>query len=507
MPPASGNPAALCASPRRQFNPESQRCAFPPAPCPPISESPVPEAMRVSGLTGLLPAAVLLCVIWGEYGGGTPAAVLAGIFALGTVAAFSIGARASRLAFVVIGLMLVIWAVLGHDDWPAGIGAAIRGGCLIVALFTALSAIRSAAVTSVEIVETGRFLARQPPGLRYLALTIGGHLFGLILLYGSIALLGSLATESAAREPDPVIRRIRTRRMLIAIQRGFAATLCWSPLGFSMVLSTSLVAGARWNDVVLPCLISAALLLAGGWALDMFFKPRVASPPRPATETGRWLVHLRPLLLLLGVVVSGIVALHLLTGVEVVGAVMSLVPAVAILWIFVQRAGSGSGALAYTGGRVLDFVTRELPGYRGEILLLFMAAFIGSLGSFLLVPLMAQAGLDLSAVPPLVILVALIWVIPLTGQIGMNPILSVSLMIPLLPTPEAMGISPTVLVAAITGGWALSGVTSPFTASVLLAGALGQVPPRQAGLLWNGPYAAVMGVVLSLWVLVLAHIL
>ena len=237
-----------------------------------LPKMPLPDATRMSGLAGILPAVVMLCVIWGEYGGGSPAAILAGIFALATVAAFSIGARASRLAFVVIGLALVVWAALSHEDWRAGVTAAIRSGCLIVALFTALSAIRSAAVTSAEIVETGRFLARQPPGLRYLALTIGGHLFGLILLYGSIALLGSLATESSAREPDPEIRRIRTRRMLIAIQRGFAATLCWSPLGFSMVLSTSLVAGARWNDVVLPCLVSAGLLLLGGWALDSAFK-------------------------------------------------------------------------------------------------------------------------------------------------------------------------------------------------------------------------------------------
>jgi hypothetical protein len=70
-----------------------------------------------------------------------------------------------------------------------------------------------------------------------------------------------------------------------------------------------------------------------------------------------------------------------------------------------------------------------------------------------------------------------------------------------------MGVSPTTVVTAITGGWALSGVTSPFTASVLLAGSLGKVPPRQAGLIWNGPYAAAMGVVLSLWVVLLAWLL
>lgn len=465
---------------------------------------------RLTQLAGILPALVLICVVWMEFTGSATASMLAGIFAVAAAAIFCIDARPSRLAFVAIGLALTLWAMLSHDDWPAGMAAAIRSGSLIVALFTALSAVRSAAITSQEILETGRFLARQPPGLRYLTLTVGGHLFGLILLYGSIALLGSLASESAAREPDPEIRRHRTRRMLVAIQRGFAATLCWSPLGFSMALSTTLVAGASWSRVVLPCLVSAAILILGGWALDTIFKPRLGRsptpPPRPP-ETGRWLVHLRPLLQLLGVVVTGVALLHWLTGIRIVGGVMFVVPTVAMLWIFNQRRAAGAGALADTGARIAGLVTRELPGYRGEILLLFMAAFIGSLGSFLLVPLMARWGLDFSVLPPLAILIALIWIIPLTGQLGMNPILSVSLLIPLLPTPQAMGIDPAVMIAAITGGWALSGVTSPFTASVLLAGTLAKVPPREAGLIWNGAYAAIMGAALSLWVLALAWLL
>ena len=139
---------------------------------------PVSARPRLTHLAGLLPAAVMLCVIWGEYGGDPLASVLAGIFALAAMAVFSIGARPSRLAFVAIGLGLTVWAMLSHDDWQAGLAAAIRSGCLIVALFTALSAIRSAAITSQEILETGRFLARQPPGLRYLALTFGGIFSG-----------------------------------------------------------------------------------------------------------------------------------------------------------------------------------------------------------------------------------------------------------------------------------------------------------------------------------------
>src|SRR5690606_25671409 len=111
--------------------------------------------------------------------------------------------------------------------------------------------------------------------------------------------------------------------------------------------------------------------------------------------------------------------------------------------------------------------------------------------------------LDLGAVPPLAIAIAMVWLVPLTGQLGMNPILSVSLIVPMLPSPAEMGVHPAVLVAAITGGWAISGTTSPFTASVLLVGSYGEVPPRQAGLRWNGAYAIVVGLMISAWVLVL----
>lgn len=463
---------------------------------------------QTTGLTGFLPVGVMLAMIGLEYTQSDVLAMVAGALALATIAAFVPQAKASRLAFVAIGLILVGWAALSRPDWMQATMTAAQRGAMVIALFTALSAIRNAATSSAEILECGRFLARQPPGLRYVALTIGGHLFALILLYGSISLLGSLVTESAAKEPDAALRRHRVRRMMVAIQRGFASTLCWSPLGFSMAITIAIVPGASWPDVAVPCIISAILMMAVGWALDMIFKPRLAAPSPPrAPETARWAVQLRPLLLLLGVVMSGVLALHLVTGVEVIGAVMSLVPLVAMLWIGVQPRPHRIGRMAWLGSRIMLFITRDMPAFRGEIVLLFMAGFIGSLGSVLLVPVVQAQGLDLGALSPLVIVIAMVWLVPLTGQLGMNPILAVSLLVPLLPSPDDMGISPVALVAAITGGWALSGATSPFTASVLISARLGGVTPRQAGIGWNGLYTLVMGSILSLWVLVLALVL
>lgn len=459
----------------------------------------------MAGLIGLPLVGVIFAMSVLEYGGPAPFAWMAGTLSVAAIAMSVPKLRRTHFIFLAIGFALIFFAAATRDGWATGVGRALLSGSLIVGVFTALTALRSAAVGSPEIIECGRFLARQRPGLRYAALTMGGHLFGLILLYGAISLLGSLAVESTSKETDPELRYHRTRRMLVAIQRGFISTLTWSPMAFSMVISIALVPGASWGSAVLPCLVSAAILLVGGWALDTIFKPKLSHPPPPrAVETGSWWRNLRPLLLLLGAVVGGTAFLHLVTGVEVIGAVMSLIPVIALIWVWMQARDQGFSPREYVGSRVSQFVFSEVPGYRGEITLLFMAAFIGSLGSFLLVPLVKSSGIDLSTVPALAVLIPLIWLIVLAGQIGMNPILAVSLIIPLLPTPEALGVSPVVVVTAITAGWALAGATSPFTASVLLLGALGKVSPRKAGLVWNGPYVLVIGAVLSLWVVLLS---
>ena len=135
-----------------------------------------------------------------------------------------------------------------------------------------------------------------------------------------------------------------------------------------------------------------------------------------------------------------------------------------------------------------------------------MAGFIGTLGGRLGAQTIPGMGLDLAAAPTAAVLLGLFWLIPIAGQMGMNPILAVSLIAPLLPSPAALGIDPSVMVVAMTGGWALSGATSPFTASTLLIGSLGQVTATHVGLRWNGLYTLASGGLLSLWILILAEV-
>lgn len=62
---------------------------------------------QTTSLAGFLPVSVMLAMIGLEYTQSDVFAMLAGVLALATIAAFVPQARASRLAFVAIGLMLV----------------------------------------------------------------------------------------------------------------------------------------------------------------------------------------------------------------------------------------------------------------------------------------------------------------------------------------------------------------------------------------------------------------
>jgi len=406
----------------------------------------------------------------------------------------------SRRIFVLVGLGLFVAALVTRSDWLEIIEAGLETAAFIAAFFTASACLRNASATSPSIAESGRYLAHQPPGRRYAALTAGGHLFGIILLYGAIGLLGGLAEASARREGSEEVRRIRTRRMLLAIQRGFVSTLCWSPLTFSMAISTTLVPGATWADAFGFGLMGGALLALTGWALDTIFKPRLSGPRPPVQRVGS-LRSLIPMLVLLVILLATVGGLSVATGLRAVAIVLVVVPLLAAAWIAMQHLSDAP--LRRVVQRAVGY-SEDLFNYRSEMVLLVMAGFIGTLGSRLLLPLMAGSNLDLLAVPAWVVLVAIVWIIPLTGLIGMNPILSVSLMAPLLPHAEAMGVTPAAIIVAITSGWALGGASSPYTATTLLVGNIAKVSAWRVGVSWNGVYTLLSGLLLSGWVVVVS---
>ncbi len=459
------------------------------------------SADKISGLLLFVITVLVICKEWGLAGWAEP---LKPVLVFSLVAVLTVQVRLSRKVFVVVALGLSIALAVANPDWLEIVNRGLGAAAFIGAFFASLSTLRTVAQTSPAIQHAGAFLAEQKPGRRYAALTLGGQAFALLLNYGSIQLLGTLAMANANAEPNAEIRAHRIRRMLLAIQRAFVSTLPWSPLSFAMAISISVIPNTSWTQALVPGLVTSCILAGIGWGLDTVFKPRltVASVRRAPSET--WAAML-PLLTLLAVLVIGVVSLHELTDVRIVGLVAVLVPTIALVWMLIQH--WSDAPLTNTCVRIRNYVLEELPGYRGELVLLMMAGYIGTVGSQLLAPIMLNAGLDLSVVPPWMILVSFVWIIPLAGQIGMNPILAVTLIAPLIPEAASLGVQPTALVVALTAGWALSGASSPFTATTLLIGSFAGISALRVGLIWNGVYSLICGLALSLWVLVYAFVI
>ncbi|OWU80309.1 membrane protein [Loktanella sp. 22II-4b] len=431
--------------------------------------------------------------------------IAAPVLVILVTAVLGLQVRKGRQGFIVVALGLSALAVATLPDWGIIIERGLNTAAFIAAFFTALATLRNAADSSPAIRRCGRFLSQQPPGRRYAALTVGGQLFALVLNYGSIVLLGSLALANAGQETNPEIRYHRTRRMLLAIQRGFISSLAWSPLSFAVAITSALIPQATWLRALLPCLVTGAIVAGTGWLMDTVFKPRL-SGPRPIQKGPEdSAATLLPLLFLLLILGGSVGLLHFLFEVRVVGAVIVVVPLIALVWVGLQAARGQR--LRSMGSRARGYLGRDLPGYRGELVLLMMAGFIGTVGAQLLVPRVEAMGLDLGALPPWLILISLVWIIPLAGQLGMNPILAVSLIAPLLPSAEAMGVTPVAVFVAITAGWSLSGASSPFTATTLLIGSFAGISATRVGIQWNGIYTLTCAVALSAWVWVYAFVL
>ncbi|MCA0922558.1 hypothetical protein [Pseudooceanicola nanhaiensis] len=470
----------------------------------PASEAELPPA-PLSVIIGLLLVGNILVNFLQGLGVGGVTPLLADVFFIAVLVLFAPRVRGSRHVFLAVLILLTGYCLLVLPDPMRVLGPALAQGSFIMAFFCALASLEHVAKRSAAISRAAAFIANQPPGRRYLALGFGTQVFALMLSYGALSLLGTMARRSAEREPVPEVRALRIRRMLQGAQCGFSASLCWSPLAFATVLTSALVPGANINSVVLHGLGSALIIVVAGWLLDRRLKGSlpagtvIAPPDRTAARDVR---ALWPLLWLLASVAIPAVLLDVIWGIQPARAVLGLVPLIAGCWVMIEaRRGARLSDLAL---RSRSFGFGDLPGYKGEIVLLSTAGFIGSAAGALLAGAIAAAGVDLGAVPARLLLVLPILLVPLAGQAGLNPILFVSLFAQLLPSPAEMGVTPISLVLALTSGWALTAPTSPFTASVMIISRLGGVTPKEVAFKWNGPFVACAALALAIWVQLLA---
>jgi len=376
----------------------------------------------------------------------------------------------------------------------------LRMACFYASLFCATGLLRGAAEGSALIARSGRQLLAAPAGTRYAALTFGANLFGLVLSFGTLQLLGSALRQGDARTAVTASQR----RGLLAVLRGFAFASTWSPLSVVLALSLAAADDAQAPRVLPIAFATAMALLALGCLVDWREGRQTAAPPGLPGEG--WQVQLR-LLALVGGIVGLSLAVQALLAIRLLEAVILAVPPFAAAWMVAQEGGRGAGALRHAGRRLARQVVEAFPSFRMEVMILASASFAGTLVAEAL-PANTIAGalralaLPGEAVPALVMALML-----LAGQLAINPVLTVTVLAAALPPPLAMGASPTAVAVAYMAGWGLCVGASPFTLTTLIIGRIAGESGRTVGLGWNGRFTALAFLLASLWLAALTPLL
>ena len=453
-----------------------------------------PARLRVSCLL-LVTLATLIHLV-----GGSVAWQAAGIVAL-LLYLMTLKGQLTRMAkglLCVAGVLTLL--ALWRSPTPGQLLFEASGRFAFFATFVvALSMLRLPAYRSRLVRRCGQSMLLQPPSRRYPILSLGSALFGIILNIGVLNLFAAMIEKSntlSAAQGRGWVREARQRRMMLALLRGFSLAPLISPMGIGVAVVLSSLPQITWPQLAPYILGAAALIFMAGWAVDYF-----TGPPPPANKT-YVTPSLRPLaqfsVLLIGIVAL-VFSIAWLLELRLPIAALLGAPTGALLWLAWQRRRLGYGGLP----AAITAVHRQLPWLlspsANEIVVLGAAGYLGHVCVGLvdtqqLAPLLAV----LDPLGTLNAVLAMLMVVGL-AQIGVNPIVTVTLLVGLLPTLGIEGLTPELIGASLMVGWALALMSSPMTASMLILSRFTGVPATRIGYRWNGRFLVAAIPLLALW--------
>jgi hypothetical protein len=453
-----------------------------------------PETVREQALAGTL-ALLSFAIILARTMGGDVFSVVAGL-AFILLCALAL-LRSGLREWVLLGAALILTALLmGSTDGRTTLAEALDLAAFFGAFIALLTVLKVAAQRSDAVLAVGRFITNQPPGRRFYTTATGGHILGVFLNFGAVSLLAPMIQRSAVDAdgaPDPALER----RQISALLRGFAWILLWAPTTLTQAVLLTLFTDVDTGQALVLGLSSAALMVVLGWAWDKFewrgvrsgaVAPRVAPPWSAIVIVGGICLSL----------ISATMGLRSAAGYSTALALMIVAPSITLIWFACQTDGSFGKRLSPFG----PLLAAEAPALGRSAMALGLSGFIGRTLAEV-VPIEGLGHLiETANMPGWFILAALPILISLGGQIAISPIMLVVFLGQVLGTIPSLPVSDTMIVYALSAGWALSMLTSPNATATLLISATTKIAPTQLTWAWNLRFACVAyGVFVALFIL------
>lgn len=409
-------------------------------------------------------------------------------------------ARALAMIALGMGIALPSLGLITVDTLHRALDQALYFAFFVVML----GILQDTAAQSPMIRRSGAVLLAQPPGRRYSVLTLGGMQMGVLLNLGTLSLLGTMIAQGVAQgraASGDRIAEIRLRRMSLAMLRGFCTVPLWSPTSISMPIVLAALPGLHWLDI-LPYGATAALMLLGlGWMLDRLSYKRPLAPPAPAA----WLRPLLPLLALIATIPSVGFAVSAVLDLRMISGILIAIPLIALTWQTIQHRGRAHPRPMRAAARALVVETLpKLPSFRSEMVIFATSGAI----AIMILPLIdvtaLGAGIAALGLGEGLVMVAGFLCIVLMAFVGVNSIVTVSVLMGVLPNLPGFDFVPIQLALMALLGWTVSVGVSPLSAAVrITARSIGQ-EASTLGLRWNLVYTTAAAALIILALLLAA---
>jgi hypothetical protein len=371
-----------------------------------------------------------------------------------------------RFLFVV-AVAVALWSGLAAHDW-APVRRGLEAGIIIGAFFPTIMLLRASADESPLARATRERLAGFGERQQELWAQATSHLLGSFLMIG-----GYLISRAALPADLAESRRVRLAEAGVI---GIGLAVCWSPFFVAGAIASQLVptVGA-WQLIALGLAISAA-----GWVLSVALLYRgLGARALMASLRG-----VATFAIPAGTLVAVIVAVSLATRYRSLETVVLVVPPICLAYLGTLGWGAtrrALGRMPVALGRLSD-----------ELIVFTSAMCVGAVvaGSG------AGRGVSellggLAGAPPLLI-AAEVALIAALGIAGLHPMITVTLLFPLLAEAHAR-MADIVVAYIVVLGWTLSSLSAIWSLPVASAATTFDVPVRRLAVGRNARFALAFG--------------
>lgn len=246
-----------------------------------------------------------------------------------------------------------------------------------------------------------------------------------------------------------------------------------------------------WLKILSHGGILAVSFLSLGWLLDRLTNPRFV--PASTATAAPGLTALGPFLVLLASLLLAVIAVSEALDLSIVSANILLAPGVSLLWQIVQQRGRGAQKPTREALQIMsDKILPSLRDMRSEFTIF---AVSGALG-VLIIPLVDAKALGQAIMPytssgGAALALAYVFVV-LTGFLGLNPIVSVTLSIGILTRMDTFDFRHIDIAMVVLCAWATTVTISPFTSNVRLTALAVGVDSIKVGPRWNLGFISVV---------------